>query len=309
MRHGTVEIREAGKKLHGVLIQEGRAATDRRELFTPGSIEWPPQGVGIALEHRARPVATAIPERQSDGRITIETRATGGIREAVAAGRSSMSIEFYSRQERRTPGGIREITRALVDVVALVPVPEYDMTAAEVRRRFFGGFRTAMKPRRRVDCKCPDGADAVEFGDDAFEGVEDLDVTAISRGAESVLASTATDSLRLRKLANGSLQIDLDPLDTVAGRRTRELAKAGQPVYARPLWDQDRSTFETRDGVAYVSSAWFKYLLVRPLPREDAGGLDALERTENRGGLVTVAPPDALETILRLPPTRQRIWL
>ena len=49
--------------------------------------------------------------------------------------------------------------------------------------------------------------------------------------------------------------------------------------------DAKRSDFEVRNGVAYVSLAWFKYLLVRPVPEADAKGLDALERNREGRGL------------------------
>ena len=65
----------------------------------------------------------------------------------------------------------------------------------------------------------------------------------------------------------------MTPLDTEAGRRLAELVEARVRVYARPLWDMDRSTWEPRNGVAHVSKAWFSYLLVRPVPEADSTGL------------------------------------
>ena len=275
---GEVEVRETedGPHLYGSLIQEGRAARRRRELFAPGSVGWPAQGVGIVTEHwSTSPEVRAMPERQPDGRITIRAPANDAIRAAVAAGKSNLSVEFFPIRERRTAGGIREITKCFVDMAALVPSAEYPDTGVEVRQT--GGYRTGLKTRRPMDCKCAGGkASAVEFTADAFAGVEGLDVTAISRGAESVIASTATDSLALRRTAGGGLGISLSTLDTEAGRRTRELLDAGQPVYARPVWTTDQSEFEVVNGVAVVSRAWFAYLLVRPVPKADAKGLDPL---------------------------------
>ena len=279
-RAAPIEIREAegGPHLYGVMVQEGRAARRRREVFTPGAVQWPSDGVGVLTRHHGAPEVRAVPERQPDGRITLRARATDAIREAVEGGRRYMSVEFHALRERRTEGGIREVLQAFVPDVALVQSPEYAQTGVEVRQRR-GGFRTRMKPGRKMSCKCADGeASSVVFEIEAFRGVEDLDVTAISRGAESVIASTATNSLRLRQLAGGALGISLSTLDTAAGRATRELLDAGQPTYARPVWTTAESEFEVRDGVAYVSAAWFQYLLVRPLPEADAAGLDALER-------------------------------
>lgn len=140
----AVEIR-AGGRLHGVMVTEGRAASGgRREVFAPGSVEWPSGGVGILTRHHGTPKTRAVPRRRSDGRITVEADATAAIREAVEAGRKYMSVEFHSLRERTTKGGVREILRALVPDVALVSRPEYDTTSAEVRRRLGSGLRGSV---------------------------------------------------------------------------------------------------------------------------------------------------------------------
>ena len=318
MRNREFEIRESedGPKLRGVMIQEGRAASGgRAEVFTPGSVSWPADGVGILLDHRQAPETRAIPQRQSDGRITLATRATDAIREAVAAGKRFMSVEFHSLQERVTRGGVREIMRAIVPSAALVAEPEYDVSSAEVRQR--GGFRTRMKPGRKVDCRCSarkTGSNArnVEFAHTAFEDLPD-DVAAVVRGLDTTVGRTADGSLRLRTARDGSLVIDLDPLDTTDGRRLRELIDAGVPVHARPVWDPDLSTWTLRGDTAVVTAAVFALLLVRPVQPDRAVGLDPLEpvaRPENRSSLVKVEPPDALERLLRVPEHRRvRLWL
>lgn len=130
-----VEIREADGMLVATLLQEGRAASERSELFAPGALTWPATGIGILGEHRGRELAKAFPVRDSEGRITIRTRATREIREAVASGRRFASIEFVALEERKTGAGIREITRAYMDRAALVANPEYTQTSAEIRER------------------------------------------------------------------------------------------------------------------------------------------------------------------------------
>ena len=51
--HCPVEIREAkdGPMLHGVLIQEGRAASVRAEVFAPLSLVWASDGIAIRAKH------------------------------------------------------------------------------------------------------------------------------------------------------------------------------------------------------------------------------------------------------------------
>ena len=132
----TFEIREDGRELRGVILQEGRAASGgRAEVFAPGSVTWPTEGVGILTDHLTEPEIRAFPHRDSMGRINVRARATDAIREAVAAGKRFMSVEFRAIDERRTKSGIREILRAYVDVAALVSNPEFDTTAAEVRSK------------------------------------------------------------------------------------------------------------------------------------------------------------------------------
>lgn len=131
-----IELREAegGPRLRGVILQEGRAATGgRAELFTPGSVTWPSNGVAIRTVHLGPVEVRAMPRRAADGVITIEAAATPAIVEAVRAGRRHMSVEFYPVREVRTVAGIREIQAALVDGAALVPNPEYQQAAVEIR--------------------------------------------------------------------------------------------------------------------------------------------------------------------------------
>ena len=133
-----VELREAeaGPELHGVMLTEGRAASGgRREVFVPGSVSWPAGGVEVLPRHYAEAEARVFPVRHRDGRLTVRTRATEAIREAVESGRRFMSVEFVALEERTTAGGVREILSALVPRAALVRTPEYDTTAAEIRGR------------------------------------------------------------------------------------------------------------------------------------------------------------------------------
>ena len=291
MRHGEVELRDAGRTLFGVLIQEGRAGRRRRELFAPLSIQWPAGGVGVLTEHYGRPEVLSIPERQPDGRITLQAKATDAIRAAVAAGKKYMSIEFRALAERRTAGGIREILRALVPDVALVSEPEYSQTAAEVRART--SYSTTIRRTKILGCKCMGqlgrkNVGTVEFGEDAFDAViaevkaETRTVSAIGRGAGDVIATTG-NGLVLTNTRQG-LGISIDPLDTEAGRRFRELADAGIAVYARPILDRDGSTFEFQGDTAVVSRAAFDFVLVKPTATNQ--GLDPLTPTEGRSAVI-----------------------
>jgi len=274
-----VEIREAegGQHLYGVLIQEGRAARRRREVFAPGSVQWPSDGVGILTRHHGDPETRAVPTREVDGRITLRVRATKAIREAVAAGRRFMSVEFHALRERRTEGGIREILRALVPDVALVASPEYGQTSAEVRRRLGPRIRSMVPTGRAMDCRCPGGGcDTIEFEADAFEGLE------------SALATTGTMDQVIGNAVltpgRGGLGIEVDLLDVAASRDLLALLTGGVAVYSRPLIDLEASeTSEDRreGGTLYVRKAVFGAVIVKPVSRGVAG-MDPVRLSEDR---------------------------
>ena len=93
---------------------------------------WLSDGIALLGEHRGAELARAVPTRDADGSLRIETPATPAILEAFAT-RKFFSVEFKALQEVRTKGGVREITRALVESAALVASPEYKQASAEVR--------------------------------------------------------------------------------------------------------------------------------------------------------------------------------
>ena len=132
-----VEVRESetGPMLHGVLIQEGRAASARAEVFAPLSLVWASEGVAVRAEHRGVEVTRAIPTRESNGEIRIATPAPPEIVAAYNEGRKFLSIEFHALQETRSKSGVREIQQAFMPGAALVAEPEYTQATAEVRSK------------------------------------------------------------------------------------------------------------------------------------------------------------------------------
>ena len=132
-----VELRDtaSGPILHGLILTEGRAGRRRAELFAPGSVQWPAEGIAIRTAHLAPMEVRAVPVRGENGAISIAVAATPAIVSAVKAGRDRMSVEFAALRETLTESGIREIERAFVDGAALSSDPEYAQTAAELRDR------------------------------------------------------------------------------------------------------------------------------------------------------------------------------
>ena len=138
-----IEIRNVSgvSRLHLTLIQEGRIASGLAELFSPGSVRWPGEGVAVRVGHGSPVEVRAMPVRRPDGRVQICTRATAPIIQAVESGITGASVEFYALREARNGAGVREIQRALVEGVAIVKSPEYSQGKAELRDR---------KGRRRI---------------------------------------------------------------------------------------------------------------------------------------------------------------
>ena len=117
-----------------MIVQEGRAGSVRRELFTPGSVLWPSEGVGILVGHGGPLAGTVQPTRETNGEIRFSAPASpadgpgGRVRTQVACRSSSSPL-----QESRTAGGIREVRRAFVGAAALVTSAEYTQAKAEIR--------------------------------------------------------------------------------------------------------------------------------------------------------------------------------
>ena len=137
-----VEVRESetGPLLHGCLIQEGRAAVVRPEVFAPGSLVWASDGIAIRAKHLGVEDSRAIPTREPNGEIRIAAPASPALVAAFNEGRRFLSIEFHALQESKSASGVREIQQAFLPGAALVAEPEYKQAKAEVRstrRRFW----------------------------------------------------------------------------------------------------------------------------------------------------------------------------
>ena len=139
----AIELRAAADspgRIVGTVIELGRIAGDRPEVFAPGSISWPSGGVRLLAEHEGREILMFTPTM--DGarvRIDAPLPDTGIGREAAAEIRSGrkadLSVEFIPLEDARV-SGVREIRRALIPAAALVQAGAYgDQARVEVRQR------------------------------------------------------------------------------------------------------------------------------------------------------------------------------
>ena len=283
----SFEIRSQGEQLHAVMITEGRAASGgRRELFTPGSVEWPADGVAVLTEHRGEIAARALPVREQDGRITLRTFATDLIRSAVAKGRKWMSVEFHALQERTTAGGVREILRAFVPAAALVLDPEYDSTAAEVRQA--GGRIEGTVPlEKELACQCRSGCDSVRLEKGSFDealqevaaGTREVTVFTTSRFGQPIATSSGTATFRR---AGNSLEFSTGPLDVAnpVVRETLQAHRSGSARFvARPYIRDAGSDVEKVGKMAVVHRADFRAMEVAAITGP-VGGLQPIRIVE-----------------------------
>ena len=133
----AIELRdtEGQRRLYACLIQEGRIASQRAELFAPGSCTWPHDGVDILTKHLGEAETRTLPTRQPNGSIVVDCEAGPGMIAAVESGKRFMSVEFIPLAESRNASGVREVRSAMIVAGALTADPEYKQTSAEVRDR------------------------------------------------------------------------------------------------------------------------------------------------------------------------------
>ena len=118
----------------------GERASDRPELFEPGALRWPVNGVLLRRQHaRAAPIMRVIPEDRGNA-VVVDAALpdTAAGRDAASEIRSGLfkglSVEFQATAQRYA-GGTRHITGALLSGAGLVDSPSYTGSVAEVRGR------------------------------------------------------------------------------------------------------------------------------------------------------------------------------
>ena len=117
-------------RLVGTLLPFNVRAKDRAELFLPGSVSWPEDGLVINRQHeRGSPIMRITPTSSSTG-LTVDSVIpnTSAGRDAVEEIRcgllTGLSVEFRATAQNIT-GGIRRITAAVLSAAALVDSPSY----------------------------------------------------------------------------------------------------------------------------------------------------------------------------------------
>ena len=137
------DTRAGPGRLTGTLIVEGEQASDRRELFMPGALTWPPEGIVLRRQHARDKPITMIQPRREGNRIFVDENLpdTVAARDAAVEIRAGMfkglSVEFVSRREKFA-GGLRRIGGALLKGAGLVDTPSYTSALVSVRHKGAG---------------------------------------------------------------------------------------------------------------------------------------------------------------------------
>ena len=281
--YSGVEVRAEGRRLIGPALKYGEVSPSHRERFEPGAF--------AALDDRTRWLDVNHDREKviahtdggglkiSDTRDALEIRAT--LAEIPAADRAlaavhagtlrGFSIEFNALSERRDGAGIRVIEKAELQGIGLVRSPSYAGSIAEVRAGFATGLIPYNKP---LSCDCHKGTcDIVNI--EKIELAADRDILAVAGNYSRAIGSVSKGSLTLEQTREGlSLGLTAAALNTPAGRELVEQSEA-VPIYARPIYDQEKSTFTESGKVATYSSMVVKGVLIQST--DNAGGWPELK--------------------------------
>ena len=137
------DTRSGPGRLTGTLITEGEQASDRREVFMPGALQWPSEGIVLRRQHNRDSPITMIQPRREGNKIIVDenlpdTQAGRDTAVEIRAGLfRGLSVEFVSQREK-FQGGLRRIGGALLKGAGLVDTPSYTSAVVSVRNKGAG---------------------------------------------------------------------------------------------------------------------------------------------------------------------------
>ena len=179
-------------RITGTLLTYGERASDRAEMFEPGALRWPDNGIVLRRQHqRATPIMRVLPEVRGN-QIVVDAPlpdTTAG-RDAAAEIRAGLfkglSVEFKATAQRFA-GGVRHITGALLNGAGLVDTPSYAGSAVEVRAR------TARRRAVAVTLTAAQLAEAIRIGATPEETAQATRLLAVATEAVTKHAPDAPD--------------------------------------------------------------------------------------------------------------------
>lgn len=238
-------------------------------------------GLTLADDAGALVMRCALPATR-DADDALELVRTGVLR--------GLSVEFHADAERmdgQGAGRVRVIERARLTAIGLVDKPAFpDSTVAAMRAKYEAETRQDDPPvtaTMTVRGKIPFGTELAcgcHKGECNKVEIEDMEIpdTLIAVHGEYAkpLASLKRGTLTVEKRAGDGLHVGIDQATlqaTEAGRNLMDEAKVA-PMYVRPVYRQEASDFEEKDGVARYRRMVLRALTIGAT--DAAGGLDEL---------------------------------
>ena len=273
-RSAPVEFRMSRGMLTGTVIPYNRRAKDRPEIFESEAFVSGVDGAALVLQHDRDRVIAAQPEALTftDTPLSLSLRALlppDGAEARLVRRQAlrGLSVGFRSIEERQE-NGLRVITRAHLDHVALVDSGSYPTTEVEIRQAFddVGTWLKAMIPTgigRPMACRCqgPD-CDSVQFESGSLDLGEGDTLAVGGGGYANVLGSRKRGTL-ITEITEKGMRVGLTARDTETARRVIENAKVA-PIFVRPLLDLDQSEYVDEDRVRTFSRASVRAFLIKP---------------------------------------------
>ena len=142
VRFSADPTRESPGRSTGTLLTYSERAADRPELFLPGALKWPADGVNINVQHqRGSPIVRVHPFAE-DGAVKIDamlpnTTAGRGVRQhGVKSGvLTGLSVEIDRPSvDARYVNGTREVRSAHLSGIGLVDLGSYRGSVVSVRQ-------------------------------------------------------------------------------------------------------------------------------------------------------------------------------
>ena len=239
------------------------------ERFLPGCFG-PLEGADVILNlshDRRSPIARTgaagglkVWETSEGIRFTADLPRTQRARDAIELVRSGVlggcSVEF-SVSEDSVSGGVRTISKARLSGFALVDRPAYSQSVVESRQRpRRGRVRSKFRSGRRLECRCAQDCDHVEFEAEAIKSMA-------GEGILSVLGNYSRVLGRGTVSKSGDVKIEFDPTSRV-GLEAIEAAAAA-PLIVRPFADREKSDFEVIEGPDGSKTEKWKRVSLRAL--------------------------------------------
>ena len=293
-RSAPLEVRLAGGRLlAGEAVRYGRlnpraapGIGPRSERFEPGSIE-PAEPVVLTLQHdRERRLAGTddgtLRLLDSPTALRIEADLREGsaeldlVRRGVLRG---LSVEFWSKVERRAADGVRVLQRVSMPALSLVDVGSHESTV-EVRAMEGAWLRATIPTGHTCSCECA-GRDctAVIFDpgslDELVDGTGDVIATSGRLTADNILGSKAAGTLLLARTPAG-VAVGLTEPATPAAATVRAAA-AVSVIHARPIIDVDASASAIEGTTRRYTRAAVTAILVKTAPPDRRDGWEPAE--------------------------------